>query len=111
MSVGADGTVRIMWGDDRLALINPGGKLFDIFIAEPTDKGASFSPNFRVTTTSSNPDFDGLRRHLHRPLLRTVRLGGPGPGRHAELPLGNLRGRVPGALPLGSQRQRQRWHP
>ncbi|MCZ6492796.1 MAG: hypothetical protein O6933_01830, partial [Planctomycetota bacterium] len=60
MSVGADGTVRIIWGDDRLDLVNPGGKLFDIFMAESTDQGASFSPNFRVTTTSSNPDFDGF---------------------------------------------------
>jgi hypothetical protein len=60
ISVGADGTVRVMWGDDRLDLVNPGGKLYDIFIAESTDHGASFGPNVRVTTMSSNPDFDGF---------------------------------------------------
>ena len=60
ISVATDGTVRVMWGDDRLDLINPGGKLYDVFMAESTDQGASFSPNIRVTTTSSDPDFDGF---------------------------------------------------
>jgi hypothetical protein len=60
ISVGTDGTVRVMWGDDRLDLVNPGGKLYDIFMAESTDHGASFGPNIRVTTTSSNPDLDGF---------------------------------------------------
>jgi hypothetical protein len=49
-----------MWGDDRLDLLNPGGKFYDIFMAESVDHGASFGPNIRVTTESSNPDFDGF---------------------------------------------------
>lgn len=60
IAVGSDGTVRVSWGDDRRDLANPGGKLYDIFIAESTDKGASFGPNIQVTTVSSNPDFDGF---------------------------------------------------
>jgi hypothetical protein len=60
ISVGTDGTVRIMWGDDRLDLVNPGGKLYDIFMAESTNHGESFGPNIRVTTTSLNPDFDSF---------------------------------------------------
>jgi hypothetical protein len=49
-----------MWGDDRLDSINPGGKLYDIFMAKSADDAASFGPNVRVTTESSNPDFDGF---------------------------------------------------
>src|SRR5262249_39611400 len=60
IAVGADGTVRAMWGDDRLDFVNAGGKLYDIFMANSTDHGATFGPNFRVTTASSNPDFDGF---------------------------------------------------
>jgi hypothetical protein len=60
IAVGADSTVRVMWGDDRLDLVNPGGKLYDIFMAESTNHWASFGPNVRVTTTSSNPGFDGF---------------------------------------------------
>ena len=60
IAVGTDGTVRVMWGDDRLDLLNPGGKFYDIFMAESVDHGASFGPNIRVTTESSNPDFDGF---------------------------------------------------
>ena len=60
IAVDNDGTVRVMWGDDRLDLLNPGGKLYDIFMAESLDHGASFGPNIRVTTESSNPDFDGF---------------------------------------------------
>jgi hypothetical protein len=60
IAVDTDGTVRVMWGDDRLDLLNPGGKFYDIFMAESVDHGASFGPNIRVTTESSNPDFDGF---------------------------------------------------
>jgi hypothetical protein len=60
MAVGARGTIRVMWGDDRLDTVNPGGKLYDIFMAESSDNGASFSPNIRVTNVSSDPDFDGF---------------------------------------------------
>jgi hypothetical protein len=60
VAVDIDGTVRLMWGDDRLDLVNPGGKLYDIFMAESVDHGASFGVNVRVTTQSSNPDFDGF---------------------------------------------------
>jgi len=61
IAVDGDGTVRLMWGDDRLDSVNPGGKLYDIFMAESIDHGTSFGPNVRVTTQSSNPDFDGFR--------------------------------------------------
>jgi hypothetical protein len=60
MSVDTDGTVRIMWGDDRLDLVNPGGTLYDIFMADSTNSGASFGANVRITTTSSDPAFDGF---------------------------------------------------
>jgi hypothetical protein len=53
------GVVRAMWGDDRLDLVNPGGHNYDIFGAASTDHGASFGPNVRVTTQSSNPDAGG----------------------------------------------------
>jgi hypothetical protein len=49
-----------MCGDNRLDTVNPGGKLYDIFMAESTDNGASFSPNIRVTNVSSDPDLDGF---------------------------------------------------
>ena len=51
-----------MWGDDRLDLLNPGGKLYDIFKAESHDNGASFGPNVRQTTKSLDPDDDGFGR-------------------------------------------------
>jgi hypothetical protein len=60
ISVAKDGTVRVMWGDDRLDLDHAGGKLYDIFSAESHDNGESFGPNVRVTTESSDPDFDGF---------------------------------------------------
>lgn len=61
IAVGADGTVRVMWGDDRLDSVNPGGKLYDIFMATSTDDDRlSFGRNIRITSTSSNPDFDGF---------------------------------------------------
>jgi hypothetical protein len=47
IAVDTDGTVRVMWGDDRLDLLNPGGKFYDIFMAESVDHGASFGPNIR----------------------------------------------------------------
>jgi hypothetical protein len=60
VAVDDDGIVRVMWGDDRLDLVNTGGKLYDIFLAKSTDHGATFGPNIRVTTESSDPDFDGF---------------------------------------------------
>lgn len=60
ISVDTDGTVRIMWGDDRNDLTNPGGKLYDIFVAQSTNHGQSFGPNALVTDSPSNPDFDGF---------------------------------------------------
>jgi len=60
ITAGVDGAVLVMWGDDRLDLANPGGKLYDIFMAESVDHGASFGANIRVSTSSSNPDFDGF---------------------------------------------------
>jgi hypothetical protein len=59
ITVDDSGVVRAMWGDDRLDLVNAGGHNYDIFSAASTDHGASFGPNVRVTTQSSNPDVDG----------------------------------------------------
>jgi hypothetical protein len=50
--------IRLMWGDDRLDTVNAGGHFYDIFAAESTDDGASFSPNVRVTNVSSDPNID-----------------------------------------------------
>jgi hypothetical protein len=58
ITVDDTGVVRAMWGDDRLDLVNAGGHNYDIFEAASTDHGASFGPNVRVTTQSSNPDND-----------------------------------------------------
>jgi hypothetical protein len=58
MVVDDGGVVRIMWGDDRLDNVNPGGHDYDIFSAASTDHGARFDSNVRVTTQSSNPDVD-----------------------------------------------------
>jgi hypothetical protein len=60
IAVRADGSVLVTWGDDRLDLMNAGGKLYDLFAAESLDNGASFEPNVRVTANSSNPDLDGF---------------------------------------------------
>jgi hypothetical protein len=60
IAVGAQGTIRVMWGDDRLDQVNPGGKLYDIFMTQSTNHGLSFSRNVRITTKSSNPDLDGF---------------------------------------------------
>jgi hypothetical protein len=58
ITVDGAGVVRGAWGDDRLDLVNAGGHNYDIFSAASTDHGASFGPNVRVTTQSSNPDAD-----------------------------------------------------
>ncbi|MDP9235465.1 MAG: IPT/TIG domain-containing protein, partial [Actinomycetota bacterium] len=55
-----DGTIRVMWGDDRLDTVNVDGKLYDIFMAESTDHGVSFASNIRVTDQSSDPGNDGF---------------------------------------------------
>jgi hypothetical protein len=34
--------------------------IYDIFKAESRDHGETFGPNVRVTTESSDPDFDGF---------------------------------------------------
>lgn len=59
IAVMADGTVRVSWGDNRLDTINPNGKDYDIFIADSVDNGETFGANQRVSTESSNPDYDG----------------------------------------------------
>ena len=60
IAVKADGTIRVTWGDNRLDQINPDGKDYDIFMAESSDNGATFGANARLSTESSNPDFDGF---------------------------------------------------
>ena len=56
IAVTAAGTVRVMWGDDRLDAVNAGGHNYDVFVADSDDHGATFGANVRVTTVSSNPD-------------------------------------------------------
>jgi hypothetical protein len=58
MVVDDRGVIRIMWGDDRLDSGNPGGHFYDVFAAESLHRGASFGPNVRVTSQSSDPDID-----------------------------------------------------
>jgi len=41
-------------------MVNAGGKNYDIFMADSVDSGATFLPNVRLTSSSSNPDFDGF---------------------------------------------------
>ena len=50
IAVKADATVRVTWGDNRLDLINPDGKDYDIFMAESSDNGATFGANARLST-------------------------------------------------------------
>ncbi len=40
--------------------INPNGKDYDIFMSDSADNGATFGANVRVSTETSNPDFDGF---------------------------------------------------
>jgi uncharacterized repeat protein (TIGR01451 family) len=58
LTVDDQGDVLVMWGDDRLDTVNAGGHFYDIFSARSTDNGVSFGTNVRVTSVSSNPDFD-----------------------------------------------------
>jgi hypothetical protein len=60
IAVLSDATVRVMWGDDRLDAVTPGGKLYDVFVADSADHGASFGENVRVTDGSSDPDLDAF---------------------------------------------------
>jgi hypothetical protein len=60
MAVGDDGVIQVMFGDDRLDTVHAGGHNYDIFFATSLDHGASFGPNVRVTTASSDPDNDGF---------------------------------------------------
>lgn len=60
IAVSPNGVVAVTWGDDRLDGENPGGKLYDIFMAISKDEGATFSRNIRASTMSSDPDFDGF---------------------------------------------------
>ena len=53
------GQLRVMFGDDRLDTANPGGRLYDVFLAASINHGASFGPNVRVTTASSHPFSEG----------------------------------------------------
>jgi hypothetical protein len=59
IAVSAAGVVRVMWGDDRLDVVNAGGRTYDVFAAESGDHGASFGANRRVSTASSDPDHTG----------------------------------------------------
>ncbi len=60
IAVTAAGTVRVMWGDDRGDLVNAGGRLYDVFVADSDDQAATFGANVRVSTASSDPDESGF---------------------------------------------------
>ena len=52
LSVGADGSIGLVWLDTRR---DPANKMLDVFGAVSTDGGLSFSPNFRITDQSFDP--------------------------------------------------------
>jgi hypothetical protein len=60
LAIDDGGRVLVTWADDRLDLVNPGGKLYDIFGSQSVDHGVTFATNVRVTDVSSNPDNDGF---------------------------------------------------
>jgi hypothetical protein len=53
VAVDASGDVAVVWLDRRL---DPNNWLWDCYLAISTDGGASFGPNVRVSTVSSDPD-------------------------------------------------------
>ncbi len=52
LAVGPDGTVHVIFYDNRLG----DGTLFNLFYTRSTDKGVTWSPNQRVSSTSSSPN-------------------------------------------------------
>jgi hypothetical protein len=53
VDVGANGDVGVVWLDRRL---DPSNWKWDCYLAVSTDGGASFGPNVRVSTVSSDPN-------------------------------------------------------
>src|SRR4029077_1931850 len=53
LTTNATGTVGVTWLDRRL---DPSNINYDCFASTSTNGGASFTPNKRVTTVSSNPN-------------------------------------------------------
>ena len=49
----AQGDVAVIWYDTRR---DPANRLLDVFATVSTDHGQTFSPNFRVTDTSFDPN-------------------------------------------------------
>jgi hypothetical protein len=60
ITVTTGGTVRVLWGDDRGDLVNAGGRVYDVFVADSDDQAATFGANVRVSTASSDPDESGF---------------------------------------------------
>jgi hypothetical protein len=52
IAVASDGVVSIAFFDTR---VDPLHRLIDVFLAQSTDRGASFLPNLQVTTQNWNP--------------------------------------------------------
>jgi hypothetical protein len=55
MAVADNGTIRIIFGDDRRDHTNPGGRNYDIYLAGSSTHGRSFGRNLRVTSRMSDP--------------------------------------------------------
>ncbi len=53
LAVDAQGNIAVIWYDTRR---DPADHLLDVFGSVSTDGGLTFSPNFRVTNTSFDPD-------------------------------------------------------
>ncbi len=60
--VASAGTISIAWYDDRLSTI-PNGTIdsLDVYYAQSTNTGHSFTPNMRVTSVSFNPNQAKIR--------------------------------------------------
>ena len=96
LAIDAQGDIAVIWYDTRR---DPADTLLDVYGTVSTDGGQTFSPNFRVTDQSFNPnagtftDADGANR------LLPGRRHRPGPGqRHRLRRLDRHAQRQPGRL-------------
>ncbi len=53
LAIDAQGDIAVIWYDTRR---DPAGKLLDVFGTASSDGGRTFSPNFRITDTSFDPN-------------------------------------------------------
>jgi hypothetical protein len=75
LCVSGDGAVNVVFYDRRN---DPSNLLMDVYVAQSTDGGASFGPNRRVTTVSSNPTAGSARAGL---IGEYIGLAAPSAGR------------------------------